>query len=42
MIGEIKHFSKEAVYENYIRIVDYSKEYEKISKVKMLDAIYQV
>ncbi len=39
---EIKHFNKEWVYDNYTRIVPKFKEYEKISKVKMLDVIYEV
>lgn len=42
MYEEINHFRKEYVYEQYTRIVRDFKDYEKISKVKMLDAIYKV
>ncbi len=42
MYDEINSFRKEFVYENYTRIVEDFKEYEKITKVKMLDAIYKV
>ena len=40
MYDEIKCFRKEYVYEQYTRIVKKFKDYEKITKVKMLDAIY--
>lgn len=42
MYEEIKHFKKEYVYERYTRIVNNFKDYDKITKVKMLDAIYDV
>lgn len=42
MYDEINHFRKEYVYEQYTRIVENFKDYEQITKVKMLDAIYNV
>lgn len=42
MYDKIKHFKKEYVYERYTRIVEYFKDYDKITKTKMLDAIYNV
>ena len=42
MYDEINGFKKEYVYERYTRIVYDSKDYDKITKVKMLDAIYDV
>lgn len=42
MYDEIKRRGKEFVYDKYIRIVKAFKDYEKITKVKMLDAIYNV
>ncbi len=42
MYEEINEFKKEYVYEQYTRIVQDFKDYEKITKVKMLDAIYKV
>ena len=42
MYDEIKYLNKEYVYEMYIRIVEEYKDYDKITKVKMLDAIYNV
>ena len=42
MYDEISKFNKEYVYEQYVRIVKPFKNYEKITKVKMLDAIYKV
>ena len=42
MYNEINGFRKEHVYEEYTRIVEDFKDYEKITKVKMLDAIYKV
>ena len=42
MYDKIKHLKKEYVYEYYTRIVDNFKDYEKISRVKMLDEIYAV
>lgn len=42
MYDEINGFRKEYVYEQYTRIVEDFKDYEKITKVKMLDAIYKV
>ena len=38
----IKNYRKDYVFENYTRIVEKFKEYEKITKVKMLDEIYKV
>ncbi len=38
----IKSYRKDYVFENYTRIVEEFKDYEKISKVKMLDEIYKV
>lgn len=42
MYEEINHFKKEYVYERYTRIVPDFKDYDKVTKVKMLDAIYDV
>ena len=42
MYEEINHLKKEYVYERYTRIVHDFKDYDKITKVKMLDAIYDV
>ena len=42
MSEEIKGFKKEYVYDKYTRIVNNFKDYDKITKVKMLDAIYNV
>lgn len=42
MFEEIKDFRKEYVYEQYTRIVEDFKEYDKITKTKMLEAIYKV
>lgn len=42
MYEEINGFKKEYVYERYTRIVHDFKDYDKITKVKMLDAIYDV
>lgn len=42
MYDEIKFKRKEFVFNNYVRIVDKIKNYDKITKVKMLDAIYNV
>ena len=42
MYNEINHLRKDYVYDNYTKIVDDFKDYEKITKVKMLDAIYKV
>ena len=42
MFDEIKYFKKSYVYEQYTRIVETAKDYEKITKVKMLSAIYKV
>ena len=40
MLEEIKHYGKEGVYDSYQRIVPTIKDYEKITKTKMLQAIY--
>lgn len=42
MYDEIKRFKKEYVFEKYTRIVDNFKDYDKITKIKMLDEIYDV
>lgn len=42
MYNEINHLRKDYVYDSYTKIVDDFKDYEKITKVKMLDAIYKV
>lgn len=42
MYEEINGFKKEYVYERYTRIVPNFKDYDRITKVKMLDAIYDV
>ena len=42
MHAEIKHIKKEFVYNNYVKIVDKFKDYDKITSTKMLDAIYKV
>lgn len=42
MYDEINRRGKEFVYDKYIRIVEKFKDYEKITKVKMLEAIYDV
>lgn len=42
MFEEIKDFGKEYVYEQYTRIVEDFKEYDKITKMKMLEAIYKI
>ena len=42
MYDRINGYRKEYVYEQYTRIVRGFKDYDKISKTKMLDAIYKV
>lgn len=42
MMVKIKGYNKEYVYEQYTRIVDDFKDYEKITKVKMLNDIYNI
>lgn len=42
MYEKINGFKKEYVYERYTRIVPNFKDYDRITKVKMLDAIYDV
>ncbi len=42
MYDKINGYRKEYVYEQYTRIVNDFKDYDRISKVKMLDAIYKV
>ena len=39
---ELKHFSKDYVYEQYIKIVEDPKDYENITKIKMIDAICKI
>lgn len=41
MLEEVKHLRKEFVYEQYTRIVPDFKDYEKITKTKMIEAIYK-
>ena len=41
MLEEVKHLRKEFVYEQYTRIVPGFKDYEKITKTKMMEAIYK-
>ena len=42
MLEEVKHLRKEFVYEQYTRIVPDFKDYEKITKTKMIEAIYKI
>lgn len=42
MYDRIKGYRKEFIYEQYTRIVENFKDYEKISKTKMLDEIYKI
>lgn len=42
MLEEVKHLRKEFVYEQYSRIVPEFKDYERITKTKMMEAIYKV
>ncbi len=42
MLEEVKHLRKEFVYEQYTRIVPDFKDYEKITKTKMMEAIYKI
>ena len=42
MYERINWYKKEYVFENYSRIVDDFKDYDKISKKKMLESIYKV
>ena len=42
MFDLINHYRKDAVYETYTRIVSQFKSYDKITKPKMLEAIYKV
>ena len=42
MFEEIKSLRKDFVHDEYTRIVDNWKDYDKISKTKMLEAIYKV
>lgn len=42
MYDRINNCKKEFVYEQYTRIVEKIKGYEKITKTKMLSAIYDV
>lgn len=42
MYERINDYRKEFVFEQYTRIVENFKDYEKISKRKMLEAIYQI
>lgn len=41
MLEEVKHLRKEFVYEQYTRIVPDFKDYEKITKTKMIEDIYK-
>ena len=42
MLEEVKHLRKEFVYDQYSRIVPEFKDYERITKTKMMEAIYKV
>ena len=42
MYEEIKNYNKSYVYEQYQRIVEEPKDYEKITRVKMLEAIFEI
>lgn len=42
MYDEINHYRKDYVYEQYTRIVEKFKAYEKITKTKMIDEIYKI
>ena len=42
MLEEIKNCRKEWVYDNYVRIIEDAKDYEKITKVKMIDEVYKL
>jgi len=42
MIERIKAYKKEYVYKVYVQIVEDIKEYDKITKTKMLEEIYKV
>lgn len=42
MYDKINDYRKEYVYEQYMRIVDNIKDYDKITRTKMLDAIYDI
>lgn len=42
MYEEINNLRKEYIYEQYTRIVNDFKDYEKVTKVKMLNSIYKV
>lgn len=42
LMDEIKYMNKEYVYEGYYRIVSNPKDYDKITKVKMLNEIYNL
>ena len=42
MYNEINYLIKDYVYDQYTKIVEDFKDYEKITRVKMLDAIYKV
>lgn len=42
IVEEIKKYNKEFVYEQYTRIVENFKDYEKVSKTKMIEEICKV
>ena len=42
MLEEAKHLRKEYVYEQYSRIAPEFKDYERITKTKMIEAIYKI
>lgn len=42
MFEEIKYYKKEFVYEQYTRILEEFKDYDRITKTKMLEEIYKV
>lgn len=42
LLEEVKHYQKEGVFDRYTRIVNDFKDYDKITKVKMIEAVYKV
>ncbi len=41
MKEEVKYLRKDCVFENYTRIIEKFKDYDKISKVKIIDEVYK-
>lgn len=42
MCDEVSHYSKEYVYERYVRIIRDFKDYDKITKKKCFEKIYDL